>query len=500
MELELTRETLRYERFVGRGEEQVTIEGEATLPGSMRDAVTVLSVQARAHLTDAQAGSAEAGVRGRVCFQVLYTQGDLTRIRTLETSCDFMHTLPLAGVTPGMRLSASAAVQETEGVAGNGRITLRALLDVALEAFEAAEQELITGAAMPGAPENLQLRTQTITSCMGETIGQGREMVREEFDLPQRLGVGDVLSATATATAGELAGGNGRVSLSGVVEVRVLHRPKENGNALVSTVHEMPYEMSIDAQLPDGAQIQTTAEVTDVMADSVESDKSRTMRVEAEVKVTLRQCCQRQTEAVEDLYSLSGPVLEPAAQELELHTSETTADVRESARLQVALSPDAPPIGLVMAAFAQPSLTALTPAGRRLDAEGIMNVTLIYLPVDSDIPYAVHTREPFTMTFPVEAEPGVNGYAYAIETSVGPSTSDRAEIRCVLGLHTVRHGTQHVRVVTDVAQKPEEKQEHGFVLVWPKTGETRWDTARRLRVAQDSLCPAGKNALLALRR
>lgn len=500
MELELTRETLRYERFVGRGEEQVTIEGEATLPGSMRDAVTVLSVQARAHLTDAQAGSSEAGVRGRVCFQVLYTQGDLTRIRTLETSCDFMHTLPLSGVAPGMRLSAAASVQETEGIAGSGRITLRALLDIALEAFEAAEQELITGASMPDEPENLQLRTQTINSCMGETIGQGREMVREEFDLPQRLGVGDVLSATATATAGELAGGNGRVSLSGVVEVRVLHRPKENGNALISTVHEMPYEMSIDAQLPDGAQIQTTAEVTDVMADSVESDKSRTMRVEAEVKVTLRQYSQRQMEAVEDLYSLSGPVLEPDAQELELHTSETTADVRESARLQVALGPDAPPIGLVMAAFAQPSLTALTPAGRRLDAEGIMNVTLIYLPVDSDIPYAVHTREPFTMTFPVEAEPGVNGYAYAIETSVGPSTSDRAEIRCVLGLHTVRHGTQRVRVVTDVEQKPEEKQEHGFVLVWPKAGETRWETARRLRVAQDSLRLAGKNALLALRR
>ena len=57
MELKLTRETLRFERLVNRGEEQVTIEGEAALPGSMRDAVTVLSVQAQAYLTGAQAGS-----------------------------------------------------------------------------------------------------------------------------------------------------------------------------------------------------------------------------------------------------------------------------------------------------------------------------------------------------------------------------------------------------------------------------------------------------------
>ena len=72
--MELTRETLRFGRLAARGEEQVTIEGEATLPGSMRDAVTVLSVQAQAHIVSAQAGNGEAAVRGRVCFQVLYTQ------------------------------------------------------------------------------------------------------------------------------------------------------------------------------------------------------------------------------------------------------------------------------------------------------------------------------------------------------------------------------------------------------------------------------------------
>ena len=59
---------------------------------------------------------------------------------------------------------------------------------------------------------------------------------------------------------------------------------------------------------------------------------------------------------------------------------------------------------------------------------------------------------------------------------------------------------QHIRAVTDVTQRPQEKQEQGFVLVWPAAGESRWDTARRLRVAESSLRPAGKNALLAVRR
>ena len=129
-----------------------------------------------------------------------------------------------------------------------------------------------------------------------------------------------------------------------------------------------------------------------------------------------------------------------------------------------------------------------------------MQVTLIYLPVDSDIPYAVHTREPFAMTFPVEAQEGIYAQAYAIETMTGPTTSDRAELRCVLGLRAVQHGMQRLQTVTDVAQKPENRQEHGFVLVWPAAGETRWETARKLRVPQESLIPAGRNALLAFRR
>lgn len=499
MELKLTRKMLRFERFVGRSEDQVTIEGEATLPGSMRDAVTVLSVQAQAHLTGAQAVNGEAGVRGRVCFQVLYTQGDLTRVRSLETSCDFMHTVPMPGVSASMRLVPAVYVQETEGVASSGRMTLRALLLITLEAFETAEREIIAGIE-DGEKDNLLTKKQQAVSCMHEPAGENKTLVREEFDLPGKLGVGDLLSASAVAGECELSGGNGRIGVAGRLEVRVLHRPSEPGNALVTTVHELPFDLVIDTQHEEGVQLQATAEVMDVMADSIEYDKGRTLRLEAEVRVRLMRCREREIEVLSDLYSLSGPVLEPVIETLDLHTCQRHMQARESTRLQVTLPPDAPPIGTVLAGFARPTITAVSPAGRRLDAEGIMQVTLIYLPQESDIPHAVHSREPFAMTFPVEAQEGVSAQAYAIETMTGPTTSDRAELRCVLGLQAVQHGVTQLQVITDVAQKPEQKREHGFVMVWPAAGESRWDTARRLRVREESLRPAGRNALLAFRR
>lgn len=503
MELEVKRGTLRFERLAARGEEQVTIEGDATLPGSMRDAVTVLSVQAQAHITGVRALAGEALVRGKVRFQVLYTQGDLTRIRSLDTGCSFEHSLQMEGLEPQMRVSVSSAVLNAQGAASSGRMSLRALVDIQAEALEDAMREWITAVKLPqdlfgeGA---LQKKEETVTLHTGAILGEDRALVREEFALAPKTGAGEVLGASAQATANELAGGSGRISVSGVIHVRVLHRPDMPGNPLITTQHELPYEAAIEANVPENAQLRATAEVMDVMADSAQTGEGRMLRVEAEVRVVLVMAQQEEATVLADVYSTSGPVLALETEELEAHTGESVCDVRESTRLQAALPEGALPIGTVLAAFAQPMIAETAPAGKRLNMDGVMNVTLVYLPADSDIPCSVQLREPFSMTFPVEGDAHTRVQAYVIEAEPGPSTSDRAEIRCVLGLHAVRHSTQRVHGIRALEQKPQEKQEHGFVIVWPEEGESRWETAKRLRVAPESLRPAGKRALMALKK
>ena len=220
------------------------------------------------------------------------------------------------------------------------------------------------------------------------------------------------------------------------------------------TSHELPFELSIDAQPPEGAQLHAQAEAVDVMADSIADDKHRTLRVEAEVRVRLSCCVQEEKQLLEDLYSVTGDELIPQTETFDIHQFEESADARESTRLQVALPKDAPPIGSVLAAFAQPTITAVEPAGKRLNAEGVMAVTLIYLPMDSDIPMAVRSREPFEMTFPMEAADDALTQAHVIEATPGPATSDRAEVRCVVSLHMVKHGVRPTAAIVDVEQQP----------------------------------------------
>lgn len=113
----------------------------------------------------------------------------------METTCDFEHSIEAQEATPDMRVNASVAVQETEGTAVSGRMTLRALLDIQAEAFETTRQELVTDAA--GGENALRTQKQTIAFCRTAPLGEDKTLVREEFDLPTRLEVGDVLSATA---------------------------------------------------------------------------------------------------------------------------------------------------------------------------------------------------------------------------------------------------------------------------------------------------------------
>lgn len=494
MDANMERETLHYERMGAAANEQVTIEGEAMLPGSMRDAVTVLSVQARVHMTGVQAATDRIAIRGRVGFSVLYTQGDLTRIRVIETTCDFTHSLTAIGAEPGMRAEAVACVRETNGVAGSGRLSLSAQLQVDAKAFETAERSVVTGIR---GEKTLCSREQTAELCACMPMGEEKALLREEFDLPDRLAVQDVLTATGTASITDITGTSGRVGVSGMVEVRVLHRPQKAGDALVMTTHEAPFEVTIPAQMDEGMQMSARAEVIDVMADSAAMDRQRTLRVEVEIDVRLYGQREEKHILLEDLYSTEGALLEPQTEEIDIYTAQENGGARESVRIQATLPSDAPPMETVLAAFANPVDVRFESAGRRMNAEGVMGLTLLYLPVDSDIPYAVRLREPFAMTFPIETGDNAQVTLEAIECGIGPATSDRVELRCVLYAQARTHSTKRLRIVTDVTEKPEEKRERGFVLVWPMPGETRWDTARRLRVPQESLRPAGAQALMA---
>ncbi len=174
----------------------------------------------------------------------------------METTCDFEHTVPVKGLGTDMRIDANVAVQETEGSAANGRMTLRALLGIRLNAFETAEKELITDAEVTDARRRGNRRSaHPEAACRAlpdSAAGRGQDARSGGIRSARAARRRRRTLRTGEAAVTELTGGAGRIGVCGTIEVRVLHKPKEAGNPLVTTAHEIPFEITLNADIPEG--------------------------------------------------------------------------------------------------------------------------------------------------------------------------------------------------------------------------------------------------------
>ena len=157
--MEIVREELPMQRFVGEGISQATVEGEVALPGGLREETRVLCAEAMAALERASVENGRVQADGKVTFHILYTQGDPTRVSALEASADFTHTTDIAGAQNGMTALVSLMAEHVEASAQGGRLRLQAVLRAHSRVFTDEPLRVVTG--IRGA-EGLMTRSETL--------------------------------------------------------------------------------------------------------------------------------------------------------------------------------------------------------------------------------------------------------------------------------------------------------------------------------------------------
>ena len=265
--LEVLREELPLQRFVGESLSQAVVEGEVALPGGLREETTVLSAEAMAVLDRSAAEADRVTAEGKVVFHVLYTQGDPTHVSALEASAEFSHPVELAGAQSGMNAPVSLMVEHVEAVAQGGRLHLMAILRVQVRVFSDEPMEVVTGIR---GVDGLMLRTETLSGCQTVARGEQEVLVRDECDLGAVLQITDTLYATAIATVQDVMGGEERATLSGNILLEVVHRSAMPSRPLVVTRHTIPFEETVSLTGDEGDSLCAGAVVKDVAVLSQE--------------------------------------------------------------------------------------------------------------------------------------------------------------------------------------------------------------------------------------
>ncbi len=484
MDWQIERESVEAERLIANLQQQAVIEGEVALPGSMRDAVTVLSVQAQAVPGAAEVQNDKVTVSGQVVFHVLYTQGDLTHVQTIETACDFHQIIESPGITPRMQLQWRVNVEDAGAKANGGRLQMTAALTFYAVVTACTPVDAVTD--IQGASV-LKTKKQCLQLCRTTGIGSDKGLVREEFDLPGTLGIEDTLYATANARVEDVVGGEGRVSVAGTIELTVYHAGK-TGKPLVVTRHSMPFEQAVTLNTGENDTISASVQVLDVMVDSMEEgEDARILRAEVEILVSVKATECAEHTLLDDAYTTEGEQVVPSRSTVEMHTDDLHCSARESGKLMLAMPDDAQPIGTMLCAFIQPAAGTRENVNGRLRVDGMLGVTLVYLPMDSDVPVSVHQDTPFTMQFTCDLPSTAAITLECVEAVAAALTSDRVEVRFILALDGTEFCAQSVDVVTDVDSVAIDEEPGGIVLYYPKDRETMWDVAKRYRVAEETL-------------
>ena len=161
MDMRAEKGSIQLERPLGRCESLFPVEGDVTLPGSLRETTNILYTCAMAVVESAEAMQDRVNVSGRVIFRVLYTQGNSAKAESIEAAADFTHVCEMKGAQPGSEVFACAEAAHASAAVQGGRVHMKAEVQLHARAVLGEPMEVITGAGLP------DMEKKTTHMCQG---------------------------------------------------------------------------------------------------------------------------------------------------------------------------------------------------------------------------------------------------------------------------------------------------------------------------------------------
>lgn len=489
MELQLIRDNMETEQRLSAKPVQITVEAEAALPGGLREEARVYYADAAAQVNGGEAAGNRVMTDGRVTFHVLYAQGDLSHVSALETSADFSQTLPLREENPpsaALRMAPRAEVQHVSAKAFNGRLILRAIVQLSAEGLAPAAVSFVRDA---GEGDGVERATQTLTIQRAVGEGEGQTLLREELELAEVLQIQDTLYATAQAQVEDILGGaDGRAIVTGTITLEAYHTSAMPGRPLVYTRHAMPFEQAVGLSGALGDAMAARSEVRDVAVLAQDGpDGGKVMRAEVQLYTAVTAVENQEITALRDVFTTQGEAVETTARHVTLRTGMISEQTAESGKAALTLPDGSPRIKTPLLAFARPLLVKAERQKEKLAVDGILETTLLYLTEDSPIPVAIEQEEPFHALFATQAEPADELRLAASQVEASAITGDRVELKYILHLLAQGVRTAEAEVVSEAVPVDAASVEPGIALYFIQPGESAWDVAKRYRVPLSEL-------------
>ena len=488
VDIQSSRENMDLEQLICAKPVLVTVEAEATLPGSLRDEARVYLADGNAYIIGTEISGNRLTIDGRVNFHALYAQGNLEKMASIDTNGSFSQQLALLGENSGNGNSdvrASASVQEISTRVFNGRLLFKA--NVQLSAQIETRQ---TVSVISGIQNTAELQSQGKEVVSASIVGRGEteNVIKQEISLSQNPDIAETLFGIGRAQVKDITGGaDGKIGVSGEIELDVYHAGTKKEKPLIITHHTFPYEQSVLLSGALGDAVSASSVVCDVAVAANETGAEKTMRVETLVHTKIFAVEDKKQYVLTDIYSIGQTAVEPVYVKSVTTMEIVDTQAAESGKTTLNLADGSLRVQQILAVHIRPFILEAKNEGDKLGVDGVIHCTLIYLTEGQNIPVSMELEEPFSTQFKTSARADdmMSVTVGSVESSA--ITGDRVDVKYILHLSASGVRQEKGSYISDIVEGKEQAIEPGIDLYITQPGESLWDLGKRPKVSPDAL-------------
>lgn len=491
MPLKVIRKEIEAEREIGCRYLQVLLRAEALVPGAGREAIDALLWDANAVIIRADVQNDRVVLDGTLTCQAVYRQGEELSLRALSAKSTISQVAEIPGARPGMLSRVQPVVENVEAGYENGHMVFQVSLGVHVRLLKLEPVEVIEDAE---GEDGLEKRFCEFSLTRLAAEASQTEVLTQRVELPRALDARAALMDWGSVSIDSCEADLGGVRVKGRVQIETLIASGIEGRPAVLVKYpiefdkliELPEWLSKDAGVtPSIRSIRSQLEQTDEEEDG-------SLLLQADVHFSIAANLQENTRVLQDIYAVGGAGLETQSACIQACVQAECLHAQESVRGTVLLDAGAPAVGSVIAVRVLPNLAEIQPERNSARISGLLDASVLYMPVGSDAPVSAHASLPFELELPWQLSENPVLCLGVISAEANALMSDRLEMKILLGIDCEDRRQQKLCFVSDITEGERGERRPCYVVCWPMEGEDAWSIAKRYGVRADAVAPEGK--------
>lgn len=495
--MELIKKNIHLNGWKARAATQITVDEDVNVPDARADIGRVIQEKAAFRLEEVKGEENQALLKGTVAVDILYSGADDSQLHVCNAVLPVEERLHIDGVSPLDNIHVRGELDEISVAIINSRkINIKGILSISAEADEHTDREVLVEIkdethavqTMSADWELLQMSVHKKDHCR----------MKDEIVLSSaKPNIYEMIWQQVQPQNVEIKLLQGQLSVHGEMKIFILYTAEEEEHPVQVVEEVLPFHCTVEcAGCSEELISQIGWEMSQVnMEVRPDADgEERVFGIEVVLELDIRLFEEENMEILADAYSTASQ-LEPVAEELPCHRLLVKNQSKSRVGGSLAIGRNQPRILQIYQAVGSIRADEIQVQEDGLMVEGVVNVWLLYVTSDDEMPYAsIRGQIPFQQMVEVpemEEDADYMLQAQLEQLQAMMSDSEEVEFKGNINLNVLVMGNRKLRAVTDVTETPMDyerlREIPGMVGYIAGDGDTLWNIAKQYSTTVDML-------------